>query len=109
MSETYTYVANLAAEITVPENGILSRTIQDDERTKVVAFGFSKGHELSAHTAPMPAVIYMISGSASLTLGEDTHEVGAGAVIHMPPLLVHGIRANEPMVMLLVLVKNPAK
>jgi hypothetical protein len=44
----YTFLENIETEVPIPENGILSRTLFNDEALKVVAFGFSSGHELSA-------------------------------------------------------------
>jgi hypothetical protein len=40
-----------------PDKGILSRTLFNDERFKVVLFGFAQGEELSEHTASMPDVL----------------------------------------------------
>jgi quercetin dioxygenase-like cupin family protein len=62
--------ANLEAEAPIPDNGILSRAQHDDDRVKVVIFGFSEEQELSAHTAPMAAALYFVHGEARLTLGE---------------------------------------
>jgi len=106
MADNYTFLPNLLDEVQVPENGILSRTLQNDEKSKIVAFGFAPGQELSAHTAPMPAVLYFVQGEAELTLGEDRMEAQAGAVVHMKPQLEHGIRAKSPVIMLLVLIKQ---
>jgi quercetin dioxygenase-like cupin family protein len=101
----YTLIPNLEAEVTVPENGILSRTLYNDDRLKVVIFGFAPGQELSAHTAPMAASLHFLNGSATVTLGEDTHEVGAGAFVYMPPRLNHGIVAKTPVMMVLQMYK----
>ena len=38
-----------------PEDGILSRTLFNDDRVKAVVFGFGKGEELSEHTASTAA------------------------------------------------------
>jgi quercetin dioxygenase-like cupin family protein len=97
---------NLEAEAPIPENGILSRTLHNDDHVKVLVFGFSEGQELSAHTAPMAASLYFVRGEARLTLGEEAHEVKAGAYIHMPPALTHGILARTPVVMLLAMYKQ---
>lgn len=105
MSSAYTAVANINTEILTPEKGILSHTIHNDNDIKLVLFGFARGEELSAHTAPMPAVIHVISGEAALTLGQDQMDVQAGAVIHMAPNLTHSIVARTPLLMLLTLVK----
>jgi quercetin dioxygenase-like cupin family protein len=106
MSEQYTFYANLEAEAQVPANGILSRTLYNDDHVKVVLFGFAEGQELSAHTAPMAASLYFVRGEAQLTLGEDKQDVKAGAYIHMPPQLQHGILARTPVVMLLSMYKQ---
>ena len=106
MTDPYTLYANLEAEAPIPENGILSRTLHNDDHLKVVLFGFAKGEELSAHTAPMAASLYIVRGEARLTLGAQTHEVKAGAFVHMTPQLQHGIAAHTPVVMLLSMYKQ---
>jgi len=106
MEPTYTFIGNLAKEISIPENGILSRTLHNDDRSKIIAFGFAAGQELSAHTAPMPAILYFVSGEARLRLGDDEMEAAGGALAHMPAQLEHGILARTPLVMLLVMLKQ---
>lgn len=101
----YTYVDNLFTEIDVPTKGILSHTVHNDDAVKIVLFGFAPGQELTAHTAPMPADILFLEGEAEVTLGEDRTEAKAGTLIHMQPLLPHGIVAKTPVRMLLTLVK----
>ncbi|MCX6625048.1 MAG: cupin domain-containing protein [Acidobacteria bacterium] len=105
--KAYTFVADALAEVPVPENGILSRTIFNDDRIKVVFFGFAAGQELSAHTAPMPATLYFAKGKARVRLGQDWMEAGAGTFVHMPAKLEHAIQTTEPTVMLLTLLKQP--
>ena len=106
MTDSYTLVPDLLEEVSIPENGILSRTLQNDEKSKVVAFGFAEGQELSAHTAPMPAVLYVAKGEARLRLGDDETTARAGTLVHMPPRLEHGILAQTPVVMFLILLKQ---
>ena len=106
MSETCTFYPNLDAEAPIPESGILSRTLHNDDHVKLVIFGFAAGQELSAHTAPMAASIHVLRGEAQLTLGDDVREVKAGAFAHMPPQLQHGIVARTPVVMLLSMYKQ---
>lgn len=107
MQEPYLFHANLAEHAPMPENGILSRTIQNDDRSKVIQFVFAPGQELSAHTAPMPAMLYFVSGEARLKLGPDTRDAAAGTFVYMTPKLEHGIQAVTETVMLLVMLKNP--
>jgi len=102
----YTLIPSLAGEVPIPENGILSRTLYDDAHVKILVFGFAPGQELSAHTAPMSASIYIHSGEARLTLGPDTFDAQAGAFVHMSPQLPHGVLAKTPVVMLLQMYKQ---
>ena len=106
MELDYQYISNLLEEVKIPENGILSRTLHDDDQTKVVIFGFDAGHELSEHTASMPATLHMLQGEAKLTLGEESMEVEAGAWVHMAANLKHSLYAKTPVIMFLYLLKN---
>src|SRR5499425_1671956 len=107
MTRTYTHFLDLAKEVQPPDKGILSRTLFNDDRLKVVVFGFAQGEELSEHTASMPAVLHFLHGEARLTLGDDTVEARPGTWAHMPAGLRHSIQAKTPMVLLLLLVKAP--
>ena len=109
MNPGYYVTADLIKEVDIPDRGILSRTLYNDDDVKVVLFGFSAGHELSAHTAPMPASLYFLRGDAELTLGDDTREVHAGAFAHMPAFLNHAIVAKTPLAMLLIMMKAGKK
>ena len=102
----YTAIPDITAAVPIPENGILSRTIFNDVSLKIVAFAFSAGQELSAHTAPMAAVLYFVQGEAELTLGADKQSVQTGALVHMPAQLVHGVLAKTPLVMTLMMLKQ---
>ncbi|MCL4402313.1 MAG: cupin domain-containing protein [Acidobacteria bacterium] len=101
----YTFIADLVQQVQIPANGILSRTLYNDERLKIVIFAFSEGQELSAHTAPMPAVIQILQGEAELTLGNDKMAATAGALARMAPNLNHAIVAKTGVVMLLFMMK----
>ncbi len=99
----YTFIPDLARDITPPEKGILSRTLYKDDQVRMTLFGFAPGEELSAHTAPHPAVLYFVQGQAKLKLGDDTLDAGPGSLAHMPAHLPHAIHANTPVIMLLVM------
>jgi quercetin dioxygenase-like cupin family protein len=101
----YTIFLDVAKEVQPPDKGILSRTLLNDNRLKVIVFGFAQGEELSEHTASMPAVLHFLRGEAKVTLGDDAVEARAGAWVHMPTGLRHSIQATTPVVMLLLLIK----
>lgn len=102
----YTFFANLQQEFTLPEKGILSRVLYKDEKVNVTLFGFVAGEELSAHSAPTPAVLYFLEGEAELQLGTDKMKAEAGSFVYMPPMLSHGVSSRTGLRMLLVQMKN---
>jgi len=102
----YTFLANLQQEFALPEKGILSRVLQKDEFVNVTLFGFSAGEELSAHSAPTPAILYVLEGTADVQLGDDKVSAQPGSFIHMPAMLPHGILARSPVRMLLIQIKT---
>lgn len=101
----YTHILDLAREAEPPVDGILSRTIYQDDQIKAVLFGFGQGQELSEHTAAKPAMIFFVRGEASVGLGDDILDAQAGTWVHMSANLKHMIKAKTPLVMLLVLMK----
>lgn len=106
MSHDYTHITNLAKEVEPPEDGILTRTLFNDDNVKAVIFGFGQGEELSEHTASMPAILHFLQGEATLTLGDDTIEAQPGTWVHMPANLKHSVKTTTPVVMLLLLIKK---
>ena len=99
------FIPDLRQALPIPEKGIVSRVLRNDERLKVVLYGLAAGHAMSPHAAPFPAMLYFVEGEAILTLGEETMPVGMGAFTQMPANLKHAIVANTPVLMLLVIVK----
>lgn len=107
MAMPYLLLPSIELEVEPPSDGTLSRTVYHDERLKVVLFGFAQDQELSEHTASTPAIMHFLKGEARVTLGADQHNVQPGAWIHMTPQLPHSIHATTPVVMLLLLLKQP--
>ena len=105
MTSPYTHIVSLARQVDIPADSIISRTIYQDEQIKAILFGFAAGQELSEHTASMPAILHIVQGEASLTLGNDAMDGAAGTWVHMPAHLPHSITATTPVVMLLLLLK----
>ncbi len=100
---SYTFIPDLLKDIQPPAKGILSRTVHKDDRVRITLFGFAPGEELSAHTAPHPAVLYFAQGEARLRLGDDWLDVQVGSLAHMPAQLPHAIQAKTPVIMLLIM------
>ncbi len=103
----YTLVEDLSGIIDgIQPDSIISRTFYRGDGMKAVAFGFDAGQALSEHTSSKTAIIYLVRGEATVTLGDDRHELVAGAWIHMPPNLKHSVHAKTPVVMLLTMLDS---
>jgi quercetin dioxygenase-like cupin family protein len=106
MSDEYVYVQDLCQHAKVPESGIRSQTLHNDDQTKLILFGFAPGHELAAHAAPFPITLTFLQGDALLKVGSEDREASAGTFVYMRPNLLHGIKAKNSVVMLLTIIKN---
>lgn len=105
MSSEPIFFEDIAAQVEVPQDGIISRALHNDDHTRIVLFGFDTGQELSEHTASMPAMVHILRGEGTLILGTESHEVAPGSWAHMPANLPHSIIARTPLVMLLTMNK----
>ena len=104
MTDQFTHSLNLAQEAEPPADGILSRTLYQDDRVKAVIFGFGQGQDLSEHTSAKQAMLFFVKGEANVGLGDEVRDAQAGTWVHMPANLKHSIEAKTPVVMLLVLL-----
>jgi quercetin dioxygenase-like cupin family protein len=99
-----TVYPDLAAEAPIPARGILSQTLSNEGGVELVMFAFAAGEQLSPHTSARPAILHVLSGTATVTLGPDVHEAGPGFWARMPARVEHAIVATTPLVMALYLL-----
>lgn len=105
MTTPYLLINDLIAHAGAIQPGsIVSRTFAKEGTLKGILFTFDAGQELSEHTAGVPAVIHMLQGEASVTLGGESHELVTGAWVHMPAHLKHSVHAKTPLIMLLLML-----
>lgn len=109
MSQPYAFFADLAAEVAEQPAGILSRRLHESEHVKAVLFSFAAGEELSEHTAAVPATILTVKGRGAWTVAGQSFEAGPGSWLHLAAKQPHSVTALEPMVMLLLLLKQPTQ
>lgn len=104
-------ISNMDSEVTIPADGIVSRTVFQDEHLKVVLFGFAPGQELSEHTASMPAIMHFLRGESRIIVADKVDNAAAGTWVHMAANVSHSVLATTETVMLLLLLKcgKPAK
>lgn len=100
----YTLIENLHDLIgEIPSDSIVSRTFHREDHAKGIVFGFAAGQELSEHTSTQTAIIQIVQGEATVTLGDDRYELSAGAWMYLTPELKHSVYAKTPVIMLLMM------
>jgi quercetin dioxygenase-like cupin family protein len=106
MNQPYVAIENVRALLgEIAEESIVSRTIYNEANSRAILFGFAPGQELSEHTSAMAAIIHILEGNATLTLGGDSMEAGPGTLVSMSPNLPHSVLAHGQVVMLLTMIK----
>jgi len=105
MTTTNYQIRQLVDELSLPESGKQSVVLEDDENAKVILFAFAAGSGLAEHVAPLPAIIQIIQGEATLTVGNESVNGKPGTWIQMAPRTPHSIQAQLPLIMLLTLLK----
>lgn len=99
-------VKNMEGLLEYQQGAVLSRTIIKKESGTVTLFAFEKGEELSEHTAPFDAFVYVLDGKAHVFIDKSLNELSKGDMIIMPADKPHSLKAIERFKMLLVLVKK---
>jgi quercetin dioxygenase-like cupin family protein len=106
MSVVGPVVADLHELTQVADQGIVSKSIVENEHHKIIHFTLASGQELSEHAASVPAVIQIISGSGSVTLAGRQYTASAGKLYYMPAQLKHAVVADDTLVFLLTMFRT---
>jgi quercetin dioxygenase-like cupin family protein len=97
----------LRSLVTPTEKGIASRVLARTSGGNVTIFAFDAGEELSEHTAPFDALVLVLEGVMTLTIGGVPVQAAPGTVVRMPAHVPHAVHAPEPSRMLLVMLREP--
>ena len=94
-----------ADAVLVQPGAVVSKVLHRDDDMDVTAFAFDAGEGLTEHTTPRPAIVEVLFGR--LRFGVDDEEIDAvpGTWIQMDRGTPHTLVAQEPTVMLLILLR----
>ena len=94
-----------ADQVAIQPGSVVSKVIHRDDELNVTVFGFDTGEGLSEHQASRSAVVQVLSGRLSFTVDGEELDLGPGLWLHMSPRTPHALKATEPTVMLLTLLR----
>jgi quercetin dioxygenase-like cupin family protein len=93
--------------ITPTPQGIASRILSKNNGGSLTLFAFDAGQGLAEHTAPFDAIVMVLDGTFTLTIGGQPVTATAGTVVRMPANIPHAVDAAEPARMLLTMLREP--
>jgi quercetin dioxygenase-like cupin family protein len=88
---------------------VVSRTLAQNDSLSLTLFAFDQGEGLSTHAAPGDAMVQVLDGEASLTIGGKEVVAKSGEIVVMPADVPHSVNAAKQFKMLLTVVKKPKK
>ena len=91
--------------VTPTTQGIASRILAKAGGGSVTLFAFDEGQGLTEHTSPFDALVLVLHGALSLTIGGAPTRAIPGTVVRMPANVPHAVDAPEACRMLLVMLK----
>jgi quercetin dioxygenase-like cupin family protein len=92
--------------INYQEGSVVSREIVKKETGTVTIFAFDKGEGLSEHSAPFDAMVQIVDGTATITIGGQKNTVRKGQMIIMPANVPHALHALEKYKMILTMIRS---
>lgn len=96
----------LDALVKPTEHGIASRVLAKASGGTVTLFAFDAGEALSEHTAPFDALVLVLEGALTLTIGGAPIDARPGTVVRMPAGIPHAVEAPVRARMLLVMLRE---
>ncbi len=99
----------LHALITPTEQGIASRVLAKTAGGNLTLFAFDAGQGLTEHTSPFDALVLVLEGALTLTIGATAVRATPGTIVRMPADMPHAVDAPEAARMLLIMLRNPTE
>src|SRR5918993_5003958 len=90
--------------ITPTPHGIASRILSKNAGGSLTLFAFDAGQGLAEHTVPFDAIVMVLEGTFTLTIGGQPVTAAAGTVVRMPANVPHAVDAPEPARMVLTML-----
>lgn len=99
-------VFSLQSLITPTAQGIASRILAKTAGGNLTLFAFDTGQGLTEHTSPFDALVMVLDGSLTLTIGGAPVRATPGSVVRMPAGIPHALDAPEACRMLLIMLRD---
>jgi quercetin dioxygenase-like cupin family protein len=99
-------ILNFSALADYQTGAVVSRQVTKAEGGNVTLFAFDEGQELSEHTAPYDALVFVLDGEAEIIISGKPYLLKAGEGIVMPANEPHALKALRRFKMLLTMIRS---
>jgi len=100
---------SLDSLVTPTADGIASRILAKTSGGNLTLFAFDAGQGLTEHTSPFEALVLVLEGSCTLTIGGIPVLATPGTIVRMPADVPHAVDAVEATRFLLVMLRDQAR
>jgi quercetin dioxygenase-like cupin family protein len=105
VAELLAKVVSLEDLIAYQAGAVVSRTLIKKSAGTVTLFAFDAEQEVSEHTAPYDAMVYLVEGELDLTVAGKPVQLTGGQVMLLPADQPHALKASQRSKMLLVMIR----
>ena len=95
--------------VTPTAEGIASRILAKTADGNLTLFAFAAGQGLTEHSSPFEAIVLVLEGACTLTIGGALVRATPGTVVRMPAGVPHAVEAVEPTRVLLIMLREPTR
>ena len=99
-------VHTLSKLIEYQDGAVVSRTLLKKDKGSLTLVAFDGDQELSEHTVPHDAFVYLIDGAAEITIAGRSHRLEKGEAILMPGNRPHAVKSIRRFKMLLTMIRS---
>ncbi len=102
----YDEVRCLSGLVEYQDGAVVSRTLLKKSTGSVTLFAFDQGQDLSAHTVPHDALVYVFDGEVEIRIAGTPHQLKKGDTIIMPGNQPHAVKATARFKMILTMIQS---
>ncbi|MDD3563574.1 MAG: cupin domain-containing protein [Candidatus Cloacimonetes bacterium] len=88
-------------------NGMIGTKIYVQPEGEIVHLEFQPKAHLKAHKTPVNVAFFVLEGTATLTIGEESQSFPAGTIIDSPKDIPHAVTNEGDTLMRILVIKMP--
>lgn len=89
------------------KDGIIGNRLYNEPEGQIVHISFEPGAHLKSHITPVNVAFYVIEGTATLTIGDETADFPTDSLVHSPKDIPHAVTNNGTGTLRILVIKMP--